>query len=265
MVKACTILDPYLAIKMHAVQLDMLMFQRSIGQKWSKSSTKDYLELKMNNIEVVSVLTPKEERMKIYRLWLEKGWWTLDEAVCVFLNHSPDTAYNYEAGKKIIKTKLGEYIYLNASKAVMTRSIDIIYDDGPNRASCKNWIEWAKQYPLIQLDPILIKEFNAMEKQRPNESYRPEEERKLKVIFQSAAKILLQICPNARLEDLRKVIIESKVTEELPTDRTLREWLKSEQIELRQTKPSGVEVLEIQKKLFSSFQPFTSSRGSKST
>ena len=65
----------------------------------------------MNNIEFVNILTSKEERIKIYRQWLEKGWWTLDEAVMVFLNHSPDTAYNYEAGKKIIKTKLGEYIY----------------------------------------------------------------------------------------------------------------------------------------------------------
>lgn len=218
----------------------------------------------MNNIEVVSVLTPKDERIKIYKRWLEKGWWTLDEAVFVFLKHSPDTAYNYEAGKKIIKTKLGEYVYLKASRAVMLRSIDIIYDDGPNRASCKNWIEWAKEDPLIQLDPILIKELNAIEKQRSNESYRPEVERKMKDIFLSAAKILLYICPNARLEDLRKVIIESKAVEELPTDRTLRDWLKSEQIELRQTKPSGIEILEIQKKMSSSLQPFTSSKGSKS-
>lgn len=214
----------------------------------------------MNNFQAVSLYMPRKERMKVYTSWVENGWWTLDEAICVFLKYKPETAYDRDLFYKITSTSLGEYIQRIAERAVSERSINIIIDEGPRRALCKDWVEWAKQYPLIQLDPNLIKVLEVIEKQRSNESYRPKEENDTKVKFLTATKIILHICFNARLSDIIEIIVKSAAIEELPSDRTLREWIRSENIKLRETRPSDKEIIQITQKLSSLLQPSPTSK-----
>jgi hypothetical protein len=209
------------------------------------------------NYGPVSIFMPKEERIKIYQKWLEKGWWTFEEGVCVFLKYDPETVNEPEICKKILRTTLGQYIYITASKSI--RALNFILNERPHRALCKDWIEWAKQYPLIQLDPLLVKTLETVEKRRSKESYRPTEEKDTKIKFIAAAKVLVHLCSIVRLSDLTKTLLDSGMAKELPTDRTLREWLKSENIQLRETKPTKKEILEIEQKL-SPFHPPSTTR-----
>ena len=175
------------------------------------------------NYGPVSIFMPKEERIKIYQKWLEKGWWTFEEGICVLLKYDPETVNDPEICKKIFTTTLGQYIYSTASKSI--RALNFILNERPHRALCKDWIEWAKQYPLIQLDPLLIKTLETLEKRRSKESYRPSEEKDTKIKFLAAAKVLVHICSIIRLKDLTEVITESGLTEALPSDRTLSFFL----------------------------------------
>jgi len=57
------------------------------------------------------------------------------------------------------------------------------------------------------------------------------------------------LCSKARLKDIKEVILQSKVLENLPVDRTLRSWIAEEGVVLNDTKISNLEIAEIERKL----------------
>lgn len=99
---------------------------------------------------------PFKTRIQLYRIWIEKGWWTSSEATCVFLKYAPSVADDYRSFDQITSTRLGSYVSQLVANAIITRSLKLVIDGGPDRLSCQEWMEWANNYPLIQLDPDLV-------------------------------------------------------------------------------------------------------------
>jgi hypothetical protein len=196
----------------------------------------------------------ESQRKNDYFLWVEQAWWTSQEACCVFLGYAPDKAHNLAAYRNMLSTSKGRHIQQIIDMAIADGSIkNLIIEPNlwRNRAPCKDWLEWALSKPSIHLDPLLLESAGiSFEKNsRTDESYRPKDEKLVKFNFRSLAKLILYLCPNARLKDITQIIESSNAIIDLPCDRTLRKWLSHEQISLFSSKQTDDEIDEIQKKL----------------
>lgn len=184
---------------------------------------------------------------------VEKGWWSSQEAICTFLKYPLEEAYNFSSFAKITATKEGHDLKNLVGAAEVDSSVEgISYDKicGLYRASCKAWVEWALTKPSITIEDELQQAVGIKtdEISRPNESYRQAEEPIIKNKFLGAAAVVLHVCPDASLKDIMDMVIATNVLSYLPTDKTLRKWLKEAKIQLKSKNPGGNRT-EIRKKL----------------
>ena len=186
--------------------------------------------------------------------WIEKGWWTSQEAFCVFMGHPPQEA-NDEANLNQLKnTDEGRYLIELIGAAEVDRSVEGLVFAKPfyfYRASCKAWLEWALTKSSIEIIPELLQivGIDLHKVPRSQLSYRPKDEEFIKDSFIASAKIALFLCAKARLKDIKEVICQSQVLENLPSDRTLRKWVAQEGIVLNDNKRSDLEIAEIERTL----------------
>jgi hypothetical protein len=188
-----------------------------------------------------------EENPYIY--WIEQGWWTSKEALCVFLGESPDFETDIYLFHELTSTPTGLHIQKIVNASIRDGSIKnhvIEPQFWSNRAPCKDWLEWALSKPSIHLDPLLLEAAGISHEKNPrtDESYRPKDEKMIKLNFLSLAKLILYMCPKARLKDIIQLIESSSAIIDLPSDR-----LKEERISLFSSKQTDDEITEIQKKL----------------
>jgi hypothetical protein len=186
--------------------------------------------------------------------WVEKGWWTSQEAFCVLMGYPPQTANHEAVLIKLKKAEEGAHLIDLIAAAEIDGSVEGLVFAKPfyfYRASCKAWLEWALNKPSIQIIPELLLAVGIVSDKIPRsqESYRPQEEKPTKASFIASAKIVLFLCSKARLKDIKEVILQSKVLENLPVDRTLRSWIAEEGVVLNDTKISNLEIAEIERKL----------------
>lgn len=195
-----------------------------------------------------------DQTEKIHPHWTEKGWWTSEEAFCVFMGHPPQDA-NSEANLKQLKnTDEGRYLIELIGAAEIDRSVEGLIFAKPfyfYRASCKAWLEWAVTKSSIEIIPELLQlvGINIDKMPRTQASYRPKDEEAIRASFIASLKVILFLCAKARLKDVREVILQSQVLENLPSERTLRKWIAKEGVVLNDTKISDLEIEKIERKL----------------
>ncbi len=199
-------------------------------------------------------------RAEEYVCWVEKGWWSSQEAICVFLGHSPDSAKNQSLYGQIISSKEGQHLKDLVGRAEVDGSVEGIHCERVfliYRASCKAWVNWALTKPSIDLDPQILHVLGIAVDQlsRDKDSYRPKEEIINRSGFIAIAKSTLYLCPKARLEDITQLIEKAGAIGMLPGDRTLRKWLKQEGLSLFGHKQAEEEIAEIEEKLSPLLQP----------
>lgn len=202
----------------------------------------------MNHKDQINFTIPYKTRLALYKIWIERGWWTPSEATCVFLKYNPCNADDYEFYSKITSGRLSEHISLLVAEATTKRSVQIVIDKGPNRASCYEWIQWAKTYPIIQLDPDLVGLIVKSNKKHIKNSAK-QELLQIKITqFRTLARVALSLCPKACLEEIITISEQFGIDENLPSTRTLRNWLKPD-ITLSKIKRTDEEVALIKTKL----------------
>ncbi len=184
---------------------------------------------------------------------VEKGWWSSQEAICAFLRYPIEKASIFSSFARITATKEGLHLKNLVGAAEADSSVEGIFYDkicGLYRASCKAWVEWALTKPSITIEDEMQEAvgIKADENSRPNESYRQAEEPIIRNKFLGAAAVVLHVCPDASLKDIMDTVIATKVLSYLPTDKTLRKWLKEAKIQLKSKNPGGNRT-EIRKKL----------------
>ncbi len=194
------------------------------------------------------------DRKQEYIYWLEKGWWTANEAICVFSGQSPDEVDDLKYFRPYLLSEREKRVCKLVSAAVRDKSIKnhvIEPQFLSNRAPCKDWLEWAMNKPSISVDPELLiaAGITEVDNSRTNESYRPKDEIMLKFNFISIAKIVLYLCPNARLGDIQRLIEKTSAIDNLPGKRTLRDWIKNSGLSLFAERQTRQAIEEIDQKL----------------
>lgn len=185
-----------------------------------------------------------------YILIIEKGWWSSQEAICVFLRYPIEKAYHPLFFRQITATKEGQYLKTLVGAAESDGSVKgIIFDKicGLYRASCKAWVEWALNKEGISLEDELI-EAVGIKTARSKESYRNAEEPEIRNKFLGSAATTLHVCPLAPLKEIKDMVLATQILSSLPSDKTLRKWLKKAGIKLK-AKNSRKKRDEIRKKL----------------
>lgn len=186
--------------------------------------------------------------------WIEKGWWTSQEAFCVFMGYPPQDANDAVNLNQLKNTDEGRYLIELIGAAEVDRSVEGLVFAKPfyfYRAPCKAWLEWALTKSSIETIPELLQlvGINLHKTSRSQTSYRPKDEELIKAYFIASTKIVLFLCAKARLKDIKEVISQSQVLENLPSDRTLRKWVAQEGIVLNDNKRSDLEISEIEQTL----------------
>lgn len=190
---------------------------------------------------------------------VEKGWWSSQETICVFLKYPIEEAYNLSSFARITATKEGLHLKKLICAAEADSSVEGIILDKIcllYRASCRAWVDWALTKPTVQLDPELLEAVGIKNEKstKSNDSRRPEDEKNKMDQFRILTKTILYICPCACLEHIITVAEDSGIVEDLPSERTLRKWLKPD-IQLCSKKITDKEKLAIKEKLSPLLQP----------
>lgn len=180
---------------------------------------------------------------------VEKGWWSSQEAICVFLRYPIENAHNLLSFAKIATTKEGHYLKSLVGAAESDKSVKGIVLDkicGLYRASCKAWVKWAltKVFPVENELLIAV----GIKTARSKDSYRKAKEPEIRNKFLGVAAATLHVCPLAPLKEIKDVVLATKILFSLPSDKTLRKWLKNAGIKLK-AKNSKKTRYEIRKKL----------------
>jgi len=192
-----------------------------------------------------------EKKINKYIQIAEKGWLSSQEAICIFSGNSLYDSQNPIAYSKIISSTVGRDLKSLVAAAEMDESVDGLHYDKNcllYRASCRAWVDWALTKQTLQLEPELL-EAVGIKTIRDKESYREQNELITKNRFQGAARIILNVCPEARLTYIREAITASNVLEKIPCDKTLRKWLEEEELSLMDIRPKKEIVADIKKKL----------------
>ncbi len=137
---------------------------------------------------------------------VEKGWWSSQEAICVFSRHPIENAHNPLSFGKIVATNEGHHLKTLVGAAESDESVKgIVFDKihGLYRASCKAWVKWASTKETISLEDELL-EAVGIKKARSKESYRKAEEPEIRNKFLGSAATTLQVCPRATLFEWAK-------------------------------------------------------------
>lgn len=183
------------------------------------------------SIKDIALMNPSNK----YILRVEKGWWSSQEAICTFLRYSIEEAYNFSSFERITATKDGQDLKKLVAAAEADSAIEgIVFDKifWVFRASCKAWMEWALTKPSISIEDELL-EAVGIKTPRSKESYRQTEEPEIRNKFIGFASATLYDKPLTPLKEVKDKIIDAKLLPHLPTDKTLRKWLKNAAIKLK--------------------------------
>lgn len=117
--------------------------------------------------------------------WIEKGWWTSQEAFCVFMEHPPQEANDEVNLNQLKETDEGRYLIELIGAAEVDLSVEGLVFAKPfyfYRASCKAWLEWALTKSSIEIIPELLKltGIDLHKIPRSQLSYRPKDEEFIK-------------------------------------------------------------------------------------
>lgn len=200
---------------------------------------------KKGSITNIASKGPSNEYISI----VEKGWWSSQEAICVFLRRPIEKAHNPLFFRQITATKEGQNLKTLVGGAEMDGSVQgILFDKicGLYRASCKAWVEWALNKKAISLEDELI-EAVGIKTARSKESYRKAEEPEIRNKFLGSAATTLHVCPLAALKEIKDMVLAIQILSSLPSDKTLRKWLTKAGIKLK-AKNSRKKRDEIRKK-----------------
>lgn len=210
---------------------------------------------KQGSIDHIDSINPSNKYIPL----VEKGWLSSQEAICIFLRYPIEKAYNFLSYSRITATKDGLRLKYLVGAAEVDGSVEGITLDKIcllYRASCRAWVDWALTKPTIQLDPELLEAVGIKNEKttKSNDTRRPEDEKNKMNQFRILAKTILYICPCACLEHIITVAEESGIAENLPSERTLRKWLKPD-IQLCSKKITDKEKFAIKEKLSPLLQP----------
>ena len=125
--------------------------------------------------------------------WVEKGWWTSQEAFCVLMGSPPQAAHQESNVAQLKNSERGHYLIDLIAAAEIDHSVEGLIFAKPfyfYRAPCKAWLEWALTKPSIEIIPELLQAvgINKGKVSRSQESYRPEEEKLIKISFLATQK-----------------------------------------------------------------------------
>jgi hypothetical protein len=186
---------------------------------------------KKSSIKDIASKNPSNKYIPV----VEKGWWSSQEAICVFLRYSIEEAYNFSSFARITATKEGLRLKKLVGAAESDESVKgIVFDKilGLYRASCKAWVDWALTKPSISIEDELL-EAVGIKIARSKESYRQVEEPEIRNKFIGFASATLYDKPLTSLKEVKDKVIDAKLLPHLPTDKTLRKWLKNAAIKLK--------------------------------
>ncbi len=186
---------------------------------------------KKSSIKDIASKNPSNKYIPV----VEKGWWSSQEAICAFLKHSIEEAYNFSSFARITATKHGQNLKRLVAAAEAESAIEgIVFDKifWVFRAPCKAWVEWALTKPSISIEDELS-EAVGIKTPRSKESYRQVEEPEIRNKFIGFASATLYDKPLTPLKEVKEKVIDAKLLPHLPTDKTLRKWLKNAAIKLK--------------------------------
>lgn len=137
---------------------------------------------------------------------VEKGWWSSQEAICVFLRYPIENAHNFLSFGKIVASKEGHHLKTlvgGAERGEFVKGIVLDKICGLYRASCKALVEWALNKETFLLEDELLVAVG-IKTARSKESYRKAEETEKRYKFQGAARAALCISDDASLKEHKR-------------------------------------------------------------